>query len=190
MAVSLEEASEAYREAMRESVKRYSLWHLVQGCLLVAAGVLAIIYPAVSATAAITVLGWLLVVSGALQAISLIGAGKVPHFWLQLIAVVISVLIGLLFLRDPGQGLVMITLLLIVFFMIAGVTKVTFALTLRPFPNWTWVLASGLFGIALALFLWSRLPVSAVWIIGLMIGLHLIGEGGALVKLAWGARRS
>jgi uncharacterized membrane protein HdeD (DUF308 family) len=43
--IPLEAAAAAMREAMRETVKRYSLWYLLQGILMVAAGVLALIYP-------------------------------------------------------------------------------------------------------------------------------------------------
>jgi uncharacterized membrane protein HdeD (DUF308 family) len=35
-----------------------------------------------------------------------------------------------------AQGLATIALLLIVFFMIEGISKVVLALTIRPFPNW------------------------------------------------------
>src|SRR3954470_15824510 len=41
MALSLDAAAEVFREAMRDTVKRYSLWYLIQGVLLIAAGVLA-----------------------------------------------------------------------------------------------------------------------------------------------------
>jgi uncharacterized membrane protein HdeD (DUF308 family) len=190
LAISLDAAAEAFREAMRETIKKYSLWYLIEGVLLVVAGILAVIFPVVSSVTAVVVLGWLLIISGVLQAISLIGAGKVPHFWLQLISVVLSILVGILFLRDPGQGLLTITLLLIVFFMIEGLAKVVFALTIRPFPNWGWVLASGLLGILLSLFLWANLPVTAVWLIGLLIGIELIGEGAALAYLAWSLRQA
>jgi uncharacterized membrane protein HdeD (DUF308 family) len=83
-----------------------------------------------------------------------------------------------------------ITLLLIVFFMIEGISKVVFALTIRPFPNWGWVLASGLVGIVLSLVLWASLPVTAVWLIGLLLGIQLISVGAALGYLAWQVRRS
>ena len=33
--------------------------------------------------------------------------------------------------------------------------KVILGLTIRPFPNWGWVLASGLIGIALSVYLWA-----------------------------------
>jgi uncharacterized membrane protein HdeD (DUF308 family) len=130
MSISLEAAAQAYRDAMRQTVKRFSLWYLIEGVLLVVAGILAVVFPVVSSAAAVIMLGWLLIVSGIVQGISLIGAHHVPHFWLQLISVILAVLVGLLFLRDPAQGMLTITLLLIVFFMIEGISKVVFSLTI------------------------------------------------------------
>ena len=92
MALSLDAAAEVFREAMRDTVKRYSLWYLIQGILLIAAGMLAIIYPVISSAAVVILLGWLLIISGVVQGLSLIGARQVPHFWLQLISVILAVL--------------------------------------------------------------------------------------------------
>ncbi len=189
MSMSLEAAAQVFREAMRQTVKRYWLWYLIEGVLLVVAGILAVIYPVVSSVSVVVLLGWLLIVSGVLQGISLIGAGQVPHFWLQLISVILAVLVGVLFLRDPAQELLTITLLLIIFFMIEGISKIVFSLTIRPFPNWGGVLASGLVGILLAAVLWSSLPVTALWLIGLLIGIELISVGSAIAYLAWRVRR-
>ena len=158
--------------------------------LLIVVGILAIIYPVITSAAAVVLLGWLLIISGALQGLSLIGARHVPHFWLQLISVILAVLVGLLFLRDPAQGMLTIALLLIVFFVMEGISKVGFALTIRPFPNWGWVLASGLVGILLALILWTNLPVTAVWLIGLLLGINLISVGAATAYLAWHVRNT
>lgn len=190
MSMSLDAAAEVFRDAMRQTVRRYSFWYLLEGILLIAAGVLAIIFPVLSSTAIVVLLGWLLIISGAVQGFSLIGARHVPHFWLQLISVILAVLVGFLFLRDPAQGIATIALLLIVFFMMEGMSKVVFALTIRPFPNWGWVLASGLVGIVLSLVLWASLPVAAVWLIGLLLGINLISVGAAILWLALGVRRA
>ena len=189
MSISLDAAAEVFRDAMRQTVRRYSLWYLVEGVLLIVAGVLAIIYPVFSSATVVVLLGWLLIISGIVQGLSLIGARHVPHFWLQLISVILAVLVGLLFLRDPAQGMVTIALLLIVFFMMEGISKVVFALTIRPFPNWGWVLASGLVGIALSLILWASMPVTAAWLIGFLLGVNLISVGAAIAWLAWQVRR-
>jgi uncharacterized membrane protein HdeD (DUF308 family) len=188
MSTSLDAAAEVFRDAMRQTVKRYSLWYLIQGVLLVVAGIFAIIYPVISSVAVIVLLGWLLIISGVVQGLSLIGARHVPHFWLQLISFVLAIVIGVLFLREPAEGLLTVTLLLIVFFMMEGISKVVFALTIKPFPNWGWVLASGLVGIALSLILWASLPVTAVWLVGLLLGLELISVGAALAWMAWQVR--
>jgi uncharacterized membrane protein HdeD (DUF308 family) len=190
MSMPLEAAALVMREAMRETVRRHSLWYLIQGGLMVLAGVLALVYPLVSSTTVVIFLGWLLVVSGLIQAIGLIGARHVPHFWIQLVSAVLFVIVGMLFLRNPGEGLLTLTLLLIVFFMVEGVSKVIFALTIRPFPNWGWVLLSGLVGIMLALYLWANIPVTAAWLLGALLGIGLISEGAALGYLAWRVRNS
>jgi uncharacterized membrane protein HdeD (DUF308 family) len=190
MSMSLEAAAQVMREAMRETVKRHSIWYLLQGGLMIVAGVLALVYPVVSSVAAIIFLGWLLIIAGILQAISLIGARHVPHFWLQLVSVVLFLIVGSLSLRNPGESLLTLTLLLIVFFMVEGISKVIFALTIRPLANWGWVLASGVIGILLALYLWASIPVTAAWLLGVLLGIELIAEGAALGYLAWHARKS
>lgn len=190
MSMSLDAAAEVFRDAMRQTVRRYSLWYLVEGVLLIATGVLAIVYPMISSATVVLLLGWLLIISGVVQGMSLIGARHVPHFWLQLISVILAILIGFLFLRDPAQGLVTIALLLIVFFMMEGISKVVFALTIRPFPNWAWVFASGLVGILLSLVLWASMPVTAAWLVGFLLGLNLISVGAAIAWLAWQVRKA
>jgi uncharacterized membrane protein HdeD (DUF308 family) len=188
MAIPLEAAAAALREAMRETVKKYSLWYLLQGVLLIVAGVLALVYPIIASVAIITLLGWILIITGVLQGISLIGARDVPHYWLSLISAVLAIVIGLLLLRQPDSGLLIMTVLLIVYFMVEGISKVIFALTIRPFPNWGWVLASGLVGILLAVYLWANMPVTSEWVLGVLLGILLVSEGVALAYLAWKVR--
>ena len=188
--MSLDAAAQVMREEMRRTVKRYSLWYLVQGGLMILAGILALVYPAISSVAVVFFIGWLLIFSGIFQGLSLIGARQVPHFWLQLISVALFIVVGALFLRNPGESLLTLTLLLIVFFLIEGISKVIFALTIRPFPNWGWVLVSGIVGILLAFYLWASIPVSAAWLLGVLLGIELICEGVAISHLAWQVRKS
>ena len=183
--IPLEAAAAAMRDAMRETVKRYSLWYLLQGILMVAAGALALIYPVIASVGIVFLLAWILIVSGLVQGIGLIGARQVPHFWLQLISVVLSIVVGLLLLRQPDAGLLVFSALLIVYFMVEGMAKISFALTIRPFPNWGWVLAAGLVSIVLALYLWTNFAGISEWVLGFLLGIQLLVEGAALTYLAW-----
>src|SRR4249920_3387629 len=189
MATSLDAAAAAMRDAMRETVRRYSLWYLVQGILMVVIGVLALISPWTASAAIVRLLGWFLIISGVLQGIGLIGAREVPYFWLELISAVLAIVIGLLLLRHTDAGLLFLSLLFVVYFMIEGIVKTIFAFTIRPFPNWGWVLASGLVGVALSLYLWANLSTASEWLLGLLFGILLVVEGAALTSLAWRIRR-
>jgi len=80
MAMSLEAAASLMRDAMRETVKRYSLWYLLQGILMAAAGVLALIYPMLASVTMMVLLGWILIISGVVQGIGLIGAATCRIF--------------------------------------------------------------------------------------------------------------
>lgn len=188
--IPLEAAAAAMREAMRDIVKRYSLWYLLQGILMVVAGFLALVYPLVASVAIVYLLAWILIVSGVVQGIGLIGARQVPHFWLQLISVVLAIVVGLLLLRQPDSGLVVFSVLLIVYFMVEGMAKVIFALTIKPFPNWGWVLGAGIVSILLAVYLWANLAVASEFLLGILLGVQLICEGAAMTYLAWRVRES
>ena len=76
MTMSVEAAAQALREAMRETVRRYSTWYLIQGVLMVIGGIVALIYPFVSSVALVLFLGWILIITGIFQGISLIGSPK------------------------------------------------------------------------------------------------------------------
>jgi uncharacterized membrane protein HdeD (DUF308 family) len=190
MTISLEEAAQVLRDGMRDAVRRHSLGYFTQSFLMTLAGLLALVYPIFSSAEIITILGWLLIICGLLQAIGLIGSRHLPHFWLQAFSMVLFVVVGLLTLRHGSGSLFALTLLLVVFFAIEGFSRIIFALWIRPFPHWVWILTSGVVAIALAFYLWANLLRATPLLLAVLLGIALICEGVAVGLLAWGARRT
>ncbi len=190
MAITVNEASAVLREAVRDSIRRRSLLYLIQGGLLVLAGALALIFPFIFSTGVLVLIGWLLVLSGVVQAIGLIGATRVPYFWLQLVSVSLGVVVGFLLISRPEAGLLAVALLLVVYFMIEAVSRIVFALMIRPMDDWLYLLGSGVVGIVVALILAANLGGAAQWLLGTLLGAYLIAAGGALGWLAWNLRRA
>ena len=60
---------------------------------------------------------------------------------------------------------------------------------IRPWATGSGCSASGLVAIACAVVLIANLPEAASWLLGVLLGIHLIAAGGALVLLAWRLRR-
>ncbi|MBA3324385.1 MAG: DUF308 domain-containing protein [Rhodobacteraceae bacterium] len=190
MAITVNEASAVLREAVRESIRSRSLLFLIQGGLLTLAGALALVFPVIFGTGVLVVIGWLLVLSGLIQALGLIGATKVPYFWLQLVSVALGVVVGFLLISRPEAGLLAVALLLVVYFMIEGVSRIVFALMIRPMNDWLWLLGSGVVGIVVAIILAANLGGAAHWLLGTLVGVYLIAAGGSLGYLAWNLRRA
>lgn len=188
MSITAKEAAAVLRAEVRKTIRKRSLLFLIQGAGLLLAGVLCLFYPMVSSTGITVLIGWLLIISGALQLVSLIGTTDVPYFWLQLLSIALAILIGWLLVSRPEAGLVAVTLLMVVYFMLDGIGRVVFALMVRPMEDWLWMLLSGLVGIVLALVLSANLPEAAEWLIGVLLGLQLIAVGGAQAYLAWRIR--
>lgn len=187
--MSSEAASQVLREAVRQTVSRYAIWFKIQSVLMVASGVLALAFPVTSSMALVTFLGWLLIATGLIQALGLIGAGSVPQFWLQLVSVSLFLIVGAMFVRNSSGGLLAISMLVVVLLMIEGVSKISLALTIRPFPNWAWLALGGAVSVALSFYLAYRLPAASAWLLGALLGLGLITEGLALGWLSWKVRK-
>lgn len=190
MGYSLETAAEIYREALRETVERNTLLYVTEGALLAVIGLLAILYPLLPATSIAVALGWLLIVTALLQGIVLYGMRSMPHFAFQLLSVILALFIGILMLRDPSQARQTVILLLIIFLMLQGVSRLIFGLSIRPFRHWQWVSGSGVLGILLSLVLLWTLPEPPTWLVGLLVGVDLIGEGAAIAFLAWDRKQA
>ena len=174
---------------VRETVQRHSFLFVLQGVLMVVAGVVAFVYPLVTTLAVALFLGWIMIISGIVQAITLLAGTRVPHFGLQLLSAVLWVITGFIFVRNPGLAVGTLALLMVIVFMVEGIAKIVLAVTVRPLKNWGLVLVSGLIGVALSLYLIAN-PALTLLVLGLFIGIQLISEGIAILLLAWHVREA
>lgn len=190
MSVSVDAAAQLYQEAMRNNVRKSSLRYLIQAAAMVLAGLLAIIFPVISSEALVLTIGWLLVFSGLAQGVGLISAHRGPFAGLQLISVALALLIGFLILRNPAQSLVTFSLLIVVFFMLEGLSKIIWSLTIRPMHGWFWVMLSGVLGVVLSVVLVISIDTAASWLLALLLGIQLVSIGASMGYLAWTVRKA
>ena len=60
--------------------------------------------------------------------------------------------------------------------MVGGIFKIVAALSYR-FGAWGWSLASGIIDLILGVMIWQEWPASALWVIGLFLGINLVFRG-------------
>ncbi|WP_049903099.1 HdeD family acid-resistance protein [Halococcus agarilyticus] len=160
------------------------------GALVSILGIIAIFSPFVTGIALSPILGVLLVIGGIGHAVHVFSAeGTRTFVWQALLAVAYAVS-GITLIANPIIGLLTLTLLLAVFFVIEGLIEVVMGVRRRPASGWGWLLASGVVGIVAGVLVWIGWPISALWVVGLVFGIKLLSTGATMIVLAMGSRRA
>ena len=164
---------------------------LIEGIILVILGIVAILVPLIATLAFTILVGWLFLISGVVGLITTFWARHAPGFWWSLISAIIGILAGLALLASPVIGALSLTLVLVAFFIIEGVASIMYAVDHRRqlTGSWGWMLISGIIDVILAGIILAGLPETAVWALGLLVGINMLFGGGALIAMALAARQ-
>jgi uncharacterized membrane protein HdeD (DUF308 family) len=186
-------ASPSSPSAADLAARLHARWRtlLFQGVAMIVLGLLAVALPVITTLAVAALIGWLLLVGGIWRAIHIFRASHAPGFGWSLALAVLAMALGIMFLLMPLPGVVTLTMLLTALFVLDGVGKILFALDLRKHAReWGWPLASGILDLVLAALITAGWPGTAVWAIGLLVGMNMTFFGIALTVLAVAARRA
>ena len=183
-------AAAEIRSAVSAAIHRHWGLFLFEGIVLIILGTLAVLVPAVASLAATIVFGWILLLSGIIGLISTFRARQAPGFGWSLLSALLGIVAGIILLTMPLQGTFSLTAVLIAFLIVEGVATVLFALEHRKGASgrWSWLLASGILDIGLGGILLAGLPGTAVWALGVLVGINMIFGGWSLVWMALHAR--
>jgi uncharacterized membrane protein HdeD (DUF308 family) len=181
---------EHIQRAVATSLHEHWVLFLVEGIVLVALGLLAIVLPPIATLAVEILFGWLFLISGVVGLITTFWMRQAPGFWWALLSAVLGIAAGIVLLAWPLSGVLTLTLILIVFFTIEGVASIMYALEHKRelSGRWGWMLASGIVDLIVAGIIFAGLPGTAAWAIGLLVGINMVFGGSALIAMALHAR--
>lgn len=154
-------------------------WFYLLGIVLILLGLAAIGSPFLTTIAAKVFFGWLVLIGGVLQVAHAFGTREWSEFLLDLLGGAVFVIVGAWLAFFPLTGILTLTLLLALTFIVQGILELGMAFRLRPRTGWIWMLIAGVVAIVAGLMLIADLPGSATWAIGLLVGVNLIMSGVA-----------
>ena len=186
---------EAKQRAAVKAVQRYLHDHwkfyAFQGVLMVVVGIFAILAPFAATLATTVFFGWLLIFGGVVGAIAAFRSKEAPGFWSNLLLALLGIVLGGVIIFDPLAGTVTLTWVLAAFFLISGLFNFSIARAVRLSTSRFWlVVLSGIVDIALAIFLIAGLPGTAVWAVGVFLGISFMTSGSGLLFSALDARNN
>lgn len=170
-----------------EGLRRNWGWVLALGVTLIVLGFFALGAPLVVSLTSVLFFGWLLIVGGALQTIHGFWRRQWSGFFLDLLAGVLYLVVGLMFIEEPLASLTSLTLIIAAALMFVGMMRIVVALS-SNFQHWMWLLLNGVVSLILGVLIWRGWPETSLWVIGLFIGVDMLFYGWALVMLALGVR--
>ena len=114
-----------------------------------------------------------------------------PGFWWSLISAALAVGAGIILLAKPVQGTLTLTIVVGAYFLAEGVATIMYALEHRRelSERWSWLLVAGIMDSLIAAIIIAGLPGSALWAIGLLVGINLLFGGASLIGMALAARK-
>lgn len=174
----------------REAIRENRTLFLIEGAVMVALGIVAVLWPQIATLTTAVFVGWLFIIGGIVRLVSTFRHRDAPGFWWSVLTGVLAVVVGFVLVADPFAGVLTLTMVLIAMFVIEGVFQIIAGIEFRKAlaSSWVWMIVSGIIDLALAVLLIAGWPGTAAWAIGLLVGINLIFAGIALFMTALAAR--
>jgi uncharacterized membrane protein HdeD (DUF308 family) len=157
---------------------------LAVGIVAIFIGCVAILVPALASVGTAIFIGWILLIAGGFLVAGAFTAHSIGTVLLRLVWAFLTVLVGIYLIVEPHGGTFTLTVVLGIYFLFMGVTRVTVAFLARGRQGAGLVGLSGIAGLLVGILILAKLPESSDWAIGLLVGIDLIFAGWTLTSVA------
>jgi uncharacterized membrane protein HdeD (DUF308 family) len=172
-------------EELLEALERGRRRVMIAGVLLLLLGIVAIIVPAVASVATAIFIGWILVIASAFDLVNALATRHRGRQVLRFVLVALTLAAGLYLLLAPLDGVFTLTVVLVIWFIATGTARLIVGVAEWGVPGAGMTVFSGAISIFLGFLIAAKLPSSADWAIGLLVGVDLLFAGVVLVSIAY-----
>jgi uncharacterized membrane protein HdeD (DUF308 family) len=160
---------------LTKTSKSVKIW----GWVVLIAGVFALISPLVAGAFFTVMVGAMMLIAGITRVIDAFQGGG---FWSGLFGAVYCI-VGLKIMLTPLTGLLALTMILVIYFLVVGITEIIAAFKIRPVDGWGYLLFSGIVSVLLSLMIWNQWPLSGAWAVGVLVGIQLMISGMTMITV-------
>jgi uncharacterized membrane protein HdeD (DUF308 family) len=158
-------------------------WFIGLGIAFLVLGMLSIFLPLLASLATTVVIGWLLVLGGLSQGYHALQNPRWGGRGWAFVGALVHVLAGLLVILFPVVGTMMLTLILASFLAASGILKIVRGIQHKRLPAWGWLVFDGVLSLVLGGMILLGWPSTAVWALGLLVGIDLVFSGSSMLVL-------
>ncbi|MGW1466178.1 HdeD family acid-resistance protein [Streptomyces sp. NPDC002308] len=161
---------------------------VVLGILLVAAGIVGLVYTGVATLTSMLLFGWLLLIGGVVGLAHAVQSRGSNFFWLAVVVAALNIAAGVVVIHDPYGSAEALTMFAALLFLTGGLFRLVGSVVVRG-PQFGWTLLQGAFGLLLGLLVLFDWPHSSRYVLGLFFSLSLLFDGLGLIAIGVGGRQ-
>ena len=163
-------------------------WIVALGVVYLVAGLIAL-GSVVSATAAtVWVVGIMMIVAGVFEVFNAFQVKTWGRFVFWLLLGVLYIVAGFVAIDSPFLTALWLTLLLGAALAASGIVRIFLAFNMKHGSAWVWVLISGLITLLLGGIILIHWPNSALYTLGIILGVDLVFAGAGWIGLGLGLK--
>jgi uncharacterized membrane protein HdeD (DUF308 family) len=173
------------------NIRKATGWVIALSIALIVLGALAIFMPGIASAFFTSVMGWIAIISGVVMIVESFQSRPVRGFWLNLVVGILYVIAGIYILSNLGAAVLALTFTFGILFIVEGIFTIIMAFTNRAGHRMSWLVAlNGIITLILGIMVLNRWPSSAIWLIGLYVGISLLMSGISLLIAALATRKA
>jgi uncharacterized membrane protein HdeD (DUF308 family) len=161
---------------------------LAAGILSILAGIVVIAVPAIGSVGMAIFLGWILIFASGIVLVDAFSSPGFSRTAFRVVLAIVTFAAGLYLLVAPLRGTYTLTVMLVIWFVAVGFTRIIVGIAEHGQPGWGLTVINGALSLILGILIGNRLPESSDWAIGLLVGIDLLFYGMTMVA-AWSAVR-
>jgi uncharacterized membrane protein HdeD (DUF308 family) len=172
-------------------LKQSVSWVIAFSIALIVLGILAIIMPTLGTAFFTATIGWIALISGVVMVVQSFRSKPVRGFWLTLVVGIFYAIAGIYILFNLASAAAALTLAFGILFIAEGIFTIIMAFTNRVGNSMSWLMVlNGVITLILGILVLNSWPSSALWLIGLYVGISLLFSGVSLLAAGLATRKA
>ncbi|MGE9291328.1 MAG: HdeD family acid-resistance protein [Puniceicoccales bacterium] len=175
--MSTEPTSSPFLKLPAEVLDRHAKSAKIGGFICILVGIAAMAIPGVFTLGIEIFIGTLLLIAGLTQVFAAFGSMGSRHWFLALFTGLLSTAVGILFLTNPLKGIITLTALLGIFFLVSGIFRLVYSFQIAGKGSAGASIFNAIITIILGALVLSGWPESSPFILGIFLGIDLVFFG-------------
>ena len=164
-------------------------WSIFVSCVMIVAGLLAIVLPFEAGIAINIFVAWMLIFAAIAHFVFAWYTRRTGSVLLKALLGILYLAVAIYLLDHPKRGLATLTLALAFYLLIEGVTEIMLYFQHRSAGGAGWFLFDGAVTLILGAMLFSTWPSSSEWAVGTLVGVSIFFSGVSRLMISLAARR-